>query len=165
MAGATEVLVQSVHPVEVTGVPLPKPGDRRERGPVDRADHPQLGVERETRQAVSARRSGVHGGREQPRPAVGVRQDGVQQPLADAASLMIGRHTVGRQVPEAVTILRDRETDDIVLVRRYPTASRIDVKEEPHPIDPLLRDGRRARLYLRFIDSPAAPIRLEKRCR
>jgi hypothetical protein len=92
-----------------------------------------------------------------------MREDGVHQAPADALALAVGQHAVGRQEPELLAILRDRETDDLVGLDGDPAAVGIHGEEIAHPVDPLCGGGLRARPHLRVADPPAAPIGLEER--
>jgi hypothetical protein len=163
VAAAAELLVQLIHPFQVARLALVETADRRQRRAVHHPDHSHLGMEGEARQPVPAGRAGVHGGREHSRPVAGVSEDGVHELPADPGSLVVGQDAVGREVPEASAVLREREAGDHALLRGDPAARGIDFEVEAHALEPPLRGRRGARLSRRLVRFPAEAVRLEER--
>ncbi|GAA5103440.1 hypothetical protein GCM10023319_71310 [Nocardia iowensis] len=61
-----------------------------------------------------------------------------------------------------ITVLRDRESHDLLAVDRDPAAARIDLEEVAHAIDPPLGSLLRSRFGLGLADPSITPITVEE---
>src|SRR6266700_2938775 len=88
----TQIPVQPVHPVEVLGLSIVQPGHRRKCGSVYGTDQAHLRMQCEPGYSISTGCTGMNGGGKQSGAVVGMGEDGVHEPPADAMPLAVWQY-------------------------------------------------------------------------